>query len=260
MPHSPTSTPPLRLPPDAPPLDFVPWPEWYRATAATWKQGQHRLFVGPTQSGKTLLARMHARMRRYVVVLGTKPVDPSLDEYLAEGYERTEVWPPPRKLLTPDRNGDVRLILWPKIKARADLRRHRQQYQRFLDHAFINGRWTIVADEGLWLASRTGLNLGSELGDIAYGSASNGVNLCLLIQRPAGIPRVTWSSVSDAMVFHSGVTNDTRELASLGTIDPKAVTMAIRQLQGHDFLALPCRGGATWATSRVDLADTPPLR
>ena len=236
---------------EGPPV--VPWPTWYAETAATWEQGQHRLFVGPTQSGKTTLARLHARLRNFVVVFGTKPVDPSLDAYVAEGYTRVETWPPPRKALQPDRNGDVRLILWPKIKTRAELRGHRATYAACMDHVFISGRWTIVADEGLWLSSRSGLNLGAELGDIAYGSASNKVTLLLLLQRPAGVPRVAWSSVSDACLFHLGVTADVRELASLGTVDPADAKRAVQRLRGRQFLYLPCRGGREWSVSEAVL-------
>lgn len=122
-----------------------------------------------------------------------------------------------------------------------------------MDHVFISGRWTIVADEGLWLSSRSGLNLGAELGDIAYGSASNKVTLLLLLQRPAGVPRVAWSSVSDACLFHLGVTNDVRELASLGTVDPTDAKRAVQRLQGRQFLYLPCRGGREWSVSEAVL-------
>ena len=91
---------------------------------------------------------------------------------------------------------------------------------------------------------------------MAFGAASNKVSLYLCLQRPSGLSRVTWSSVSDAMVFHLGVTNDIRELASLGTYDPKEAAAAIKSLQGHAFLDLPCRGGATWSISVVDLRAT----
>jgi hypothetical protein len=105
--------------------------------------------------------------------------------------------------------------------------------------------------EALWIASKQGLGLDGELAAIAYGAASNKVSMYLCIQRPSGLSRVTWSSVSDAYVFHLGVTNDMRELASLGTYSPKDATVAIQNLQGHQFLRLPCRGGAEWSVSEV---------
>jgi hypothetical protein len=233
----------------------IPWGAWYAHRARLPGQGRHILFDGPTQSGKTLLARYMARLRDFVVVLGTKPVDPSLDAYVDEGYTRIDHWPP-----TPGdfrRGGwsadEARFILWPRITKREQLRAYAHVYAACLDDIFIQGRWTIVCDEGLWLSSRSGLNLGQQLGDIAYGGASNKVSLYLCIQRPAGIPRITWQSCADAFIFKTGVTNDLRELASLGTYDPKPVAEAIKHLGRFQFLDLPCRGGAIWSVSRVEM-------
>jgi hypothetical protein len=75
----------------------------------------------------------------------------------------------------------------------------------------------------------------------------------LLMQRPAGLPRIIWSSVMQAELFHMGITNDIRELASLGTYEPKDVATAVRRLTGHQFLDLPIRGGADWAISEVEM-------
>ncbi len=234
---------------DVPPV--VPWGPWITQHAKESTQGQHKLFVGPTQSGKTTLMRIMLRLRPYVIVLGTKPRDASLDKYIAEGYRRIKQWPPKPSELKPAADGSVRLILWPEINQYADLRRHRETYRQCLGDVFTEGGWALGCDEGLWVASRKGLGLDSELADIAYGAASNKVSLHLCIQRPSGLSRVTWSSVSDAYVFHLGVTNDVRELASLGTYSPADAATAIRNLEGHSFLRLPCRGGAKWQVTEV---------
>lgn len=249
-----TLSTPQRSQIDTPP--FIPWAAWYWQRATQPGQGRHQLFTGPTQSGKTVLCRYLARLRDFVVVLGTKPVDASLDAYVAEGYVRIDHWPP-----TPAdfrRGGwdatEARFILWPKITKREQLRAFASVYAKCLDDVFINGRWCVVADEGLWLSSRSGLNLGQQVADIAYGAASNKVSLYLCIQRPAGLPRVTWSSCADALIFKSGVTNDIRELASLGTYDPPVTAKAIKALRPYQFLDLPCRGNAQWSVSKVELA------
>lgn len=240
--------PPLLL--DAPPV--APWATWYNQEA--YLKPGHILFSGPTQSGKTLLCREVARLRSYVVVFGTKAVDPSLTAYVNEGYTRIDHWPPTRSEIKKQPQGEARFILWPKIKTRNDLRKQQTKdlFARALDHIFIEGNWTIVVDEGLWFSSTSGLNLGQALGDVAYGSASNGVKLYVLVQRPANVPPVVWTSVSQALLFKSGRTDDIRELASLGTNDPKAVAAAIRDLKEYQFLDLPVRSGADWAVSKVE--------
>ena len=237
---------------DAPPVE--PWSTFDARFSRSWKQGQHCLFVGPAGSGKTVAARTFAAERKFVVVLGTKMRDEEMDAYLAEGYTRIEEWPPPRKATKPMTDGSIRVVLWPKIKTRADLRRHRPVFAKCLDSVLVDGGWTVVADEGLWLSDKAGLGLGDHLSAIAYTGRSSGVTLMMVVQRPSGVPRNTWSNVSHAFLWHHGVTGDTRELASLGTAPPKAVAAAVQSLQGHDFLYLPCRAGTGWAVSCVDLA------
>ncbi len=231
----------------------VGWSQWYADQRLTWSPGQHRFFVGPTQSGKTTLCRLLVRYRNYVIVLGTKAKDDSLDEYIREGYTRIYQWPPKPKDLRRDEDGNVKLILWPKITSIPDLWRFRDVYAKCLNSAFIDGGWTLVLDEGIWLGSRGGLNLGQEIAAISYGAASNKVTMCLLAQRPSGIPPISYTNVSDAMIFHGGYTRDIRELASLGTNEPRDVTAAIQHLRGRQFLDLPMRGGREWAITEVEL-------
>jgi hypothetical protein len=241
-----------RLSPEEAPR-YEPWSVFRPRFVGRWRQGQHCLFDGPTGSGKTVAARVLARDRQFVCVLGTKIRDPEMSAYVEEGYTRVESWPPPRKALRPLRDGSVRVILWPQIKTRLDLRRFRAVYQDALDKMLVDGGWTIVADEGLWLSERKGLDLGDPLGAIAYTGRSSDVTLMVLLQRPSGVPRVIWQSCSHAFIWHGGVPDDQRQLASLGTAEPRAVVRTVGQLRGHQFLYLPCRAGAEWAISQVDL-------
>lgn len=240
-------------PVESPPVED--WATWHGNFAARWQQGQHVLFVGPTGSGKTVAARELAWDRKFVVVLGTKIKDKELEKYLDDGYIRITDWPASPKQIrdaTFD-DGSIRLVLWPVVKKREDLYRFRPVYAKALDQILIDGNWAIVADEGLWLSERSGLNLGQQLSAIAYTGRSSGVTLMMLIQRPAGVPRNTWSNVAHAIVYKHGVTSDSRELASLGTDSPKDVALAIRSLQKYQFLYLPCTADTTWAISKVDI-------
>lgn len=230
-----------------------PWPQFHDSFAGQWRQGEHCLFVGPTGSGKTVAARTLTDDRQFVVVLGTKVRDREMDAYIEEGYTRVETWPPPRDAVRPLADGSVRIVLWPKIQNREQLRSRRDVFARCLDSVLIDGGWTVVIDEALWLAERTGLNLGHHLSAVAYTGRSSGVTLMVLVQRPSGMPRTIWANCSHAFLWHLGVTDDVRELASLGTENPKVVSLAVQHLRGHSFLYLPCRADRQWAVSEVQL-------
>ena len=229
----------------------VPWPVFSSDFVAHWEQGQHCLFVGPAGSGKTVAARTFARARDFVVALGTKMRDKEMDEYLNEGYVRIDHWPPTRSDIRKCSGDGCHFIVWPKMVTRQDLRKHTGLYLKVLDQVYAEGHWTVVVDEGLWMCNPKGLGLGDVISDIAYGSASNMVSLYLLVQRPANVPPITWTSVAQALLFHMGRTDDVRELASLGTYDPRAAVVAMQHLTGHQFLDLPTRAQAEWAISEV---------
>lgn len=255
---------------------ILPWDEWYKREAKLIRslrgkrtnpnspdQGMHILFSGPTQSGKTLLCRQVSRLHDWVVVFGTKAVDDSLDEYIAEGYTRIDHWPITNRDIRKQveiwgRRKDgapkaLRYILWPKIQKIEDLAGYRDVYIAAMRDIFIQGSWCIVMDEGLWLADRNALNLGPYMSQTAFGAASNGVSMHLIVQRPANVPRITWSSCSQALLFHMGVTDDITEMSALGTYERAEVRTVLAKLEGHQFLDLPVRGGADWAISEVDL-------
>lgn len=244
--------------------ELISWEPFYERERLLNRQGEHKLFIGPTQSGKTLLCRKIAGLRDYVVVLGTKNKDTSLDAYIVEGYKRITHWPPTRKELkdATSPSGAVRFILWPKfhdLNSLADPK-IRGEFLRFFQDAYKEGRWTIVCDESLWLAARDGLQLDGVLSKMAYASASNKVSLYLCMQRPSGISRTTWSSATDAYIFHMGVTNDLRELASLGTYSPKAAREVIQSLKDKNFLKMPIRSGSAWTVSKVSADGKVPFR
>ena len=235
----------------------VGWPEWYAQETANFRQGMHISISGPTQSGKTVLARLVSLIRQYVVVFGTKPGrDPSLDAYIDAGYLRIDHWPPTsRDFKEFEGLGETRFLLWPHIREYEDLHRFRHLYVEAVKWIFKEGCWTLVGDEFLWLCSPKGLDLSDLLSDHAYGAASNLSSLIIIGQRPVGqIPPVIWTSVSQALVFKMGRTDDVRELASLGTYPPRDAANAVQTLKGHQFLDLPVRAQAEWSISEVDKA------
>lgn len=243
----------------------VPWDRFIttqvernRIAAASGK-GFHRVIVGQTQSGKTTLNRILLRMKKTVLMFGTKPKDDSLEDYIrTEGFVRIDHWPPTRKELKQRGPYDqVKLLLWPKITAYADLKKWKTLYRRAIEDITVEPYWTASIDEGNYFCSSKFLGLGDEVSAIAFGGASNGSSEHLLLQRPRGIDPITYGSGHDLFLFPIGNTNDIRELASYSKQTAREVAAAVKSLnrgnpdRGHEFLYLPFVGGASWAISEV---------
>ena len=145
-----------------------------------------------------------------------------------------------------------RFLVWPNLRHRADLRKHRSLYLSVIDDVYFEGRWTLVVDESLWATNPRGLDLGDPLSELAFGGRSNLISLVVLSQRSL-VPNqpLIWTNVSQALTFKQGRTDDIRELATLGTYPPRDVSDAIASLEEYQFLDLPVRAQADWAVSRV---------
>jgi hypothetical protein len=231
----------------------VPWDVWYARQQVTFTQGQHLFIGGPTQSGKTTLTRLVVDIRDYTVVLGTKPnEDPALVAYQEAGYLRIDHWPPTRSDIRKMPTDKLQFLVWPKLVEIDDAQKHRHLYEHVLKHCYVDGRWCVVIDEGLFFADKNGLDLAVLMGQLAYGSASNKVSLVVLGQRAVGLGPITWVNTSQALLFHMGKVDDVRDLASLGTYPPRAAEDAVASLGAFEFLDLPTRAQAEWSISRVD--------
>jgi hypothetical protein len=233
---------------------------YVRADGSVGMDGIHRVAVGQTRSGKTTLLRILSRLKRANLVLGTKPGrDTSLEAYqIEEGFTRIDYWPPKKKDLTPRRDGTVKLLLWPKITEYGQLRSFASIYRQALQFVIGDGNWTTTVDEGLWVCSRKGLDLGGEVSEISYGGASNGNSLHIAMQRPSGIPVIVHDQCQESYIFELGNENDLRNMASYSKYSPADTVNAVRTLnrggQQHQFLHLPRTGGKGrhWEITEVD--------
>ena len=246
----------------------VPWARFINAQVATKRhskvsvnpktkrvtvEGIHRLYVGRTRSGKTTLCRIMTRMDKACLVLGTKPNDPSLDDYVnKEGFLRIKQWPPTKKeLRMRGPYEQVKLLLWPEMKAYGDLKRNRPHYRNALHDIQVEGAWSVVLDEGFQVCRKGGLDLGEEVSEIAYGGAGNGISQSIIIQRPAGVPVIVHEQSHELYQFKSGNLNDLRALASYAGTTPRIFADNLQTLKGHQFLHAPMVGGREWEISEV---------
>lgn len=216
--------------------------------------GIHRLFVGKNGSGKSTLNKIMLRMKKASLVFGTKPGrDATLEEYVErEGYLRIEHWPPKEKeLRVRGPFQQVKLLLWPKITHYAQLRNYAPMFRQAAGDISAEGRWTLSIDEGLWVCSNKGLNLGDIISEIAFGGRSNGVSLHIVVQRPSGIPVIIHDQCREGYIFKIGDPNDIRTLAGGTNYSSREVSDAIGELDVHEFLHLPMGAEGGWEVSEV---------
>lgn len=212
------------------------WDEFLRRW--DWKQGEHVTIAAPTQTGKTVLARDLARKRRNVITFATKRKDPSLDDYVANGWARIDSI----RDLRPNMR---RAIIWPKPRGthRDTLLHRKEVFHQAFDRIMRDGGWTVLMDELHYLSSREFLGLDIPIKEIHHMGASQGITAVTLYQRPAFVPRIIYGSATHAFVARTSDRNDLRELSNLSTsAEPAEVRRMIQTLGGHDFLYIPARG------------------
>lgn len=227
----------------------MPWSAFYKqlrqgpTDAGRWVQGDHFLVCGPTNSGKTTLARQITGLRSHVVVFVTKQHDDTFKrEY--KGWTILREWP-----REGPKSWQTHILLWPKAvknNLRASVEVARAVFYTALNRIASIGNWCVVIDESLMFASPRFIGLGKEVEQLHYHGRSSGVTMLDLTQRPAWIPPVIYSSVTHALIARTRDKNDLKRLADMGNIDAKAVTNALLRLQDrHDYLYLNPQGDAS---------------
>lgn len=211
-----------------------------------WQQGEHVSLVGPTGCGKTTFALATLPMRKFGVVLGTKPRDATLDglRRARPRWEKLTDWSARSSpTLQP------RVILWPKFRRPEDVAGQRDQIAAALGDMFAEGGWTIYADELSYLVRQLGQ--ADTLRLIWQQGRALGISLVGATQRPAWVPLELYSQATHVVLWKH---NDPRDLdrlsgiASAGDLDPKHIRSIVRGLEytpgkGGEFLAVNTRTG-----------------
>lgn len=224
------------------------WPEF--SSVLDWRQGEHVSLVGPTGQGKSALGLALLPRRDYVMVLATKPKDPTLD-----GMTRKRARPRYRRVRDLDsRPVDAsRLLVWPSFTGMGDIPHQADVMYSALDTGFSEGGWCLYVDELYYLCEMLGLSTMVKL--IWQQGRSVGVSLVGATQRPAWVPLELYSQATHVFLFRH---NDRRDLdrlggvASAGDVDPRTIREIVGHLGKHEFLYVNTRTGAMYR-SRADL-------
>ncbi len=219
----------------------LPWPV-FLSHVFRWKQGEHVAAIGPTGSGKTTLAMHLLELRQYVVALGTKPQDATLEALIkAGGYTRFEEWENVEPSRYPKR------IVWPDSRALYSAKAQQTEFRKALDAIYRQGYWCVYVDE-LWFIIHH-LKLDLEVRTYLQQARSLGVSLFATTQRPAFVPLEVYDQSTHLFFWRD---NDERNLSRLSGISWRSANdlkHLIANLDVHQVLYINTRTGDMWRTT-----------
>lgn len=222
-------------------MDEIPRISWDRFVQVfNWKQGEHVSLIGTTGAGKTNLGLQLMKRRKYTVVLGTKPKDPTLSAMCGKGKEwsRIKSWDEsepivtsglPNRLLPPRR-----YMLWPSYRHPDDLYRHRGVFADALQQIWVEQAWTIFGDEAFYLKKY--LALEPLLEQYWTQGRSLGISLVTATQRPAHVPLLMYSQASHVFLWKTTDKRDRKRLLDIaGDIDRDLLDREVARLDSKKY-------------------------
>lgn len=220
------------------PVPSLPWSEAERSFR--WRQGEHVTLVGPSGGGKTSLALRLLPRRRFVVAVGTKPRDSTLDRLVKrEGWKLTRTWPVNHEV-------HPRVVFWPRIERMEDASAQRTAIGAFLEDVYRNGGWTVYLDELRYITGRLRLQAEAEL--LWLQGRSLGVSLVGGTQRPAWVPLEAYDQASHLFLWRETDDTNLRRLGGISGVDTRLVRDTITGLAHHEVLYVNTRSGDLWRT------------
>lgn len=154
-----------------------------RKQAVPWHVGEHAAVIGTTGTGKTYLMSRLVQLRKYVVVLRTKPDDISF-----RGFRkvRTGKWLDdslrnPKLLVDPSYASQIRVA------------------EDVFNRVWEMGRWTIVVDELFYVHDRLGLKEYIDM--LMTQGRSKGISVIVGMQRPVHVTRFALSEATHVFSF-----------------------------------------------------------
>lgn len=212
----------------------VTWDEFL--TRFRWNQGEHVSFIGPTGCGKTTLAQAILERRQYVVAIGTKPRDRTMDALIkSKGYKRIQAWDDKPPMV----RASQKLALWPSFKRPEDMVTQQYEIDRALREIFVSGGWCVFADELFYLCHT--LKLTKLLETYWTQGRSLGLSLVGGTQRPAHVPLFAYDQATHLFFWKDTDETNLRRVAGLGGMNAKEIRQAVTRLPKHHALYVNTR-------------------
>jgi hypothetical protein len=219
-------------------VEVIPRDEFVREFGSTYKPGQHLTMIGPTQRGKSYLARQLlgrtiSPQHRATILLGKPPGrDPGMESSAKQlGLRKTTVWPPERQFGDRKVNG---WLLQPKQEMRnvdADNANLKAQFRAALMGNYATDARhprIILVDETHLVQNDLGLKKEYE------APLMRGAPHCAvwsLVQRGRYISYHAYCEPEHLFIFYDPDPTNRQRYADIGGIDPNEVLYLTETLQ-----------------------------
>lgn len=198
-----------------------------------WRAGEHVIVLGDTGSGKTTLLNELALIPEYVVALGTKPFDASLDRLIDNhDFVRYEKWPH----INPDKA--PRRVVWPHSMGSAEYKYRREIYREAIETAHYARGWAIMADEVRMFSGNTSpfYGLGSSIIELMTQGRSSGVTFMGGSQRPRWIPLECITESKHLFCARYEFREDLARVGEMRYNKREVINRVVPRLAEHEFL------------------------
>lgn len=192
--------------------------------------------IAPTGAGKTTLMAELMPLRKWSIMLGTKPRDRSYNRIMRQNemlriqsIREVKTWHS-KYLLWPEYTGDMSRTMSVQKKA----------FLEGINTVVNQGSWTLWVDESKYIAEMLGLK--KELTFALEQLRSINATVVCGAQRPAWLPMSVLSSSTHVFIWKTTLKEDAKRLADIGGIDADAVFSALKNLDAHEFLYIRTRG------------------
>lgn len=212
-----------------------------------YKAGQHVVFAGPTQNGKTSLAfdllEECATVEVPALVVVSKPTDPVTSKRGKQlDYRRVEDWPP-KTTMKEIRDGKPRgYLLWPRFgDMDNDVANAKEITSRFLSHTYANGarnKKAIIVLDDTYLKAKV-LGLDRQMTTIHAMAGAMGLGAWTFIQKPTGAGEtmlIAYSSADHLFLFYEPDKHYRERYGEIGGVDPKLVERVVMSLKEYQAL------------------------
>jgi len=219
----------------------------------TYKAGQHVVFAGPSQNGKTTLAfdlleiSATPRLPAYVVV--SKPRDRVTERRGKElGYRRVSEWPPKTTINETFNGKPAGYLIWPVFgDMHIDVENARRVTSDALNGIYADGAKTgnkakkaILVLDDTYLKSKV-LGLDREMTTIHAMAGAMDIGAWTFVQKATGAGEtvlIAYSSAEHLFLFHEPNKAYREKYGDIGGVDPKKVEAAVMSLDKERFQCL----------------------